>query len=168
MEQSCTSPDGILHLVVKQDKGDTLIGFDGFPWHTHADILGELYGVGQKEVVERFIEDIVSDRSFICIIKKDNVVIDVWVTDDPSQERSSAGACNEYCPGISSGSVDQAAHYVDRANQRFISGQDTLDAQIKPLQIIEQSNGNTQIKGRNGVVVILDEQGNYVTSYRWK
>lgn len=88
MKQSCTSPDGILHLVVIQDESDTMIGFEGFPWHTHADILGELYGMDQKEAVKRFIEDVLSDKSFICILKKDNVIIDIWVTDDPSQESS--------------------------------------------------------------------------------
>jgi hypothetical protein len=32
------SPDGLLQLVVRQaEDGDIIIGFDGYPWHTHPD-----------------------------------------------------------------------------------------------------------------------------------
>jgi RHS repeat-associated protein len=63
-------------------------------------------------------------------------------------------------------SVQNAAHYVDRSNQRYISAQDTLDALAKPLAIIEQDNGNTRYEGVNGVIVILNPLGEFVTVYR--
>ena len=35
-----TSPDGLLELIVdRADDGDWTVGFDGFAWHTHGDIL---------------------------------------------------------------------------------------------------------------------------------
>jgi hypothetical protein len=42
-EQHVT-PDGALTLVVaRDDDGDITVGFDGFPWHTHGDLLAANY-----------------------------------------------------------------------------------------------------------------------------
>ena len=46
------SPDGILTLKVKrEDDGDVCVGFDGYSWHTHGDILASLSGLRQDEAV---------------------------------------------------------------------------------------------------------------------
>ena len=34
-----TSPDKSMVLLVDSTAGDWTIGFDGYPWHTHGDIL---------------------------------------------------------------------------------------------------------------------------------
>jgi hypothetical protein len=34
-----TSPDRLIELVVIVPDGDWTIGFVGYPWHTHGDIL---------------------------------------------------------------------------------------------------------------------------------
>ena len=45
------SPDGSLRFLVgTEDDGDVSLGFDGFAWHTHADILAAVAGI--PEVVE--------------------------------------------------------------------------------------------------------------------
>jgi hypothetical protein len=64
--------------------------------------------------------------------------------------------------------VQNVAHYVDRSNQRYISGQDTLDALANPISTIEQDNGNTLVKGKNGISVVLDPDGNFVTVFETK
>ena len=36
------SPDGTLILLaVWDEEGEVTIGFEGFPWHTHGDILAQ-------------------------------------------------------------------------------------------------------------------------------
>ncbi len=37
------SPDGCLRLVVIRETGDITLGFEGFPWHTHGDVLAAQY-----------------------------------------------------------------------------------------------------------------------------
>jgi hypothetical protein len=38
-QEEVVSPDGALRLVVSRDDSDVTIGFAGFPWHTHGDLL---------------------------------------------------------------------------------------------------------------------------------
>jgi hypothetical protein len=39
------SPDGLLRFIVTRDEqGDISLGFDGFVWHTHADVLARRLG----------------------------------------------------------------------------------------------------------------------------
>ncbi len=37
------TPDGALTLVVSHEDDDITIGFDGFQWHTHGDVLAATY-----------------------------------------------------------------------------------------------------------------------------
>src|SRR4029077_3259428 len=81
------SPDGSLRLlVVTEDDGDVALGFDGFAWHTHADILAAEGGIPQKEAVEEFVQAVLSNRAILAVSRVEGKVRDVWVTDDPASE----------------------------------------------------------------------------------
>ena len=44
------SPDSQLQLIVdRADDGDWGVGFDGFAWHTHGDLLASHYGGSPEE-----------------------------------------------------------------------------------------------------------------------
>jgi hypothetical protein len=81
------SPDGRLRFLVDADPhGDLSLGFDGFPWHTHADILASLSGLPQAEAVRRFVDDLLNDRSLVALWGVPGKVRDVWVTEDPARD----------------------------------------------------------------------------------
>ena len=81
------SPDGFLRLIVtRDDDGDITIGFDGYAWHTHGDLLASLLGLPEREAVRQFIEHITSDGQTIVISRVNGEVRDVWPTDDAGEE----------------------------------------------------------------------------------
>jgi hypothetical protein len=83
------SPDGRLRLlVVTSDDGDVSIGFDGFPWHTHADLLANATALAATAAVRRLLEDLFGDRSVVAVWSVGAVVRDVWVSDDPARDAS--------------------------------------------------------------------------------
>ena len=81
-----TSPDGALTLVVEREGGETLIGFDGFQWHTHGDLLVGSYGTTEQSAVDRFIDDILNNHAVIVVCRVGDAVRDVWISDDPAKE----------------------------------------------------------------------------------
>jgi hypothetical protein len=86
------SPDGTLTLVVSDEDGDISIGFEGFAWHTHGDLLAASYpfeavsGLTPESASERFVEDVVNNRAVIVVLRSGGAVRDVWITDDPTGE----------------------------------------------------------------------------------
>jgi hypothetical protein len=42
------SPDGLLRLLVDREGDDVMVGFEGFPWHTHADLLTPAYALPKR------------------------------------------------------------------------------------------------------------------------
>jgi hypothetical protein len=81
------SPDGALRFrVVTDHDGDIALGFEGFPWHTHADLLAAWTGLSEPEAVEQFLDDLLSSRAVIVLSRVGGAVRDVWVTDDPTSE----------------------------------------------------------------------------------
>jgi len=80
------SPDGQLRFLVTCPDGDWTIGFDGFPWHTHASILAELSGRDEIAAIERFVADLTGNISVIVLRRRSGVITDVWTTDDPADE----------------------------------------------------------------------------------
>jgi hypothetical protein len=87
------SPDGALTLVVSRDgDGDITLGFAGFTWHTHGDLLVEGYGFADatrltpESATQRFVEDVVANRAIIVVQRIGQEVRDVWVTADPEGE----------------------------------------------------------------------------------
>src|SRR5688500_11084829 len=86
------SPDEALTLVVSQDDGEITIGFAGFEWHTHGDLLAAGYRLVDvteltpESAAMRFVEDVVSNRAIIAVLKSRNRIRDVWVTHDIDEE----------------------------------------------------------------------------------
>jgi hypothetical protein len=82
------SSDGELELIVLAYDEDISIGFDGYPWHTHADILQSLKSAGQTEAIKAFIEDILLNRTPIVIQRVNGKIEDVYPSDDPAEDIS--------------------------------------------------------------------------------
>lgn len=81
------SPDGRLRFkVVTEASGDLSLGFDRFPWHTHADILASLSGLPESEAVRQFVDDLINDRAVIALWGVPGEVRDVWVSDEPARD----------------------------------------------------------------------------------
>jgi hypothetical protein len=86
IEQHIT-PDGLLTLKVgRDDDGDVCHGFDGFSWHTHADILASLSGLGEDEAVRPFVGDLIAGRAIIAISRVRGEIRGVWVADEPAAD----------------------------------------------------------------------------------
>lgn len=78
------SPDGLLTFKIgREDNGDYCLGFDGYSWHTHADILASLSGLGEVEAMRQFVDDLVGGRAIIAIARAGERIRDVWVVDGP-------------------------------------------------------------------------------------
>jgi hypothetical protein len=80
------SPDGLLRFVIERDEDDVSLGFSGFSWHTHADLLVGAYGATEQEAVARFVEELLNDRMVIALTRVGGVVQDVSITYDPVVE----------------------------------------------------------------------------------
>ncbi len=87
-----TSPDFILKIIVLYEDHDIMVGFDGYPWHSHLESLQEdiFLKHGEKltkeESLERFMQDILNDKTLLAISFINDQIQDVWPTDDPVQE----------------------------------------------------------------------------------
>ncbi|MSQ48689.1 MAG: hypothetical protein EXR78_09965 [Deltaproteobacteria bacterium] len=80
------SPDGHLTLLVTEEAGDITIGFDDYPWHTHADLLAAEYGLSESEAVRTFVDQILRGEAVIAILSIQGVMCEVWITTDPTGE----------------------------------------------------------------------------------
>ena len=81
------SPDGRLRFIVATaPDGDLALGFDGFPWHTHADLLASLSGISEAEAIGQFVDDLIQDRSVVALWSTSEGVRDVWVSDNPARD----------------------------------------------------------------------------------
>ena len=85
------SPDGKLCLVVKTVDDDRIVGFEGYGWHTHGDILASVGGLDAEAAIEEFIEKIKTGELAIAVLSKGESVIDIWISDDPQRETVSPG-----------------------------------------------------------------------------
>lgn len=94
MREEYRSRDGVLRLLVIRENDDVTIGFDGYPWHTHGDVIaGELELLGEpkcapEEAAKRLVEDVLSGRIGIGIVRRQGQIQDVLATyllktDDP-------------------------------------------------------------------------------------
>jgi hypothetical protein len=81
------SPDGSLRfLIVSEDEGEVTLGFAGFSWHTHADVLAAVTGRSEAAAVERFVQEVLGNRAVIAVSRIRGEVQDVWVSDRPASE----------------------------------------------------------------------------------
>jgi hypothetical protein len=86
-----TSPDGQITLAVVRTQEDLVIGFLGYPWHTHADLLAQVYGLNEDAAVSKFIHEITNSEKTIAVLSRHGEVVDAWVTDDHHQMRLEPG-----------------------------------------------------------------------------
>ena len=78
------TPDGSFRFIVDRDgDGDVALGFDGFSWHTHGDILAALSGLPLEAAVRQFVDALLSGHSVIAVSRIGGEVRDVWVADPP-------------------------------------------------------------------------------------
>jgi hypothetical protein len=80
------SPDNQLRFVVDDDEQDVSLGFEGFPWHTHADVLASTFGTSEELAVNRFVSDLLNDRCIIVVSRIGGTIRDVWITADPQSD----------------------------------------------------------------------------------
>jgi hypothetical protein len=82
------SPDGSLRFIVCRDEdGDISLGFDGFTWHTHADILASLSGLPQDVALRNYVNALLSDRSIIATARVGGEIRDVWVSETAQPDK---------------------------------------------------------------------------------
>lgn len=82
-----TSPDELLTFSVLQyEDGDTSLGFESFDWHTHGDFLAFRLGVSEEKAIRQFVDDLLNNEQIVVVMKKENKVEQVWITDDPIDE----------------------------------------------------------------------------------
>lgn len=76
------TPDGQFTLLVVP--ADDLIGFEGYPWHTHGDFLPSVY---QIDSVPQFLEALFTDRLVMAVSRSGGTIRDVCVSSDAENER---------------------------------------------------------------------------------
>jgi hypothetical protein len=77
------SPDQLMELLVDSTGRDWTIGFAGYPWHTHGDILNAWGYSGAPEAQTRaFVDDILGSRRVIIVVRMDGKISDIVVPDD--------------------------------------------------------------------------------------
>jgi hypothetical protein len=82
------SPDGNLNfVVVASGDGEISLGFEGFPWHTHADILAALTGLPEEDAIDEFVAKLISNELIVVILRENSIVTDVWIEDPPFKAR---------------------------------------------------------------------------------
>jgi hypothetical protein len=91
IDSDYVSPDGELRFIVRLKDGDVTMGFDGYPWHTHGDILAAPAGSSAEARAEQFVDALLSNRSIIAVLKEQNAIKDIWITDDPAQDKQHLG-----------------------------------------------------------------------------
>ncbi|MGI8436873.1 MAG: hypothetical protein ACR2NX_08205 [Chthoniobacterales bacterium] len=86
MTERYATPDAGLTLLVQRDDDDITIGFEGFPWHTHADIIADLRRQKDPEsALQVYLDDLFHDRLPIVLVKKAGVLTEPFIPDFPSE-----------------------------------------------------------------------------------
>ena len=76
------SPDELLtFLVVANETGDVALSFEGYLWHTHA----QMRGMTREEAVAQFLGELLGNKAVIATATIAGRVADVWVADDPAK-----------------------------------------------------------------------------------
>ena len=79
------SPDGMLTFIVGREDGEVCLGFEGYPWHTHPDLLAA-DGVSPEAATRQFVDALLAGRTVIVVSRAGSTVRDVWITDDAESE----------------------------------------------------------------------------------
>jgi hypothetical protein len=90
MTERYSTPDTTLTLLVQRNDDDITIGFDGYPWHTHADIIADLRRESDPEAaLQAYLDDLFHDRLPIVLMKKAGVLTQPFIPDFPDQPLNS-------------------------------------------------------------------------------
>jgi hypothetical protein len=92
IDQDHLSPDKELRFLVRSPGGDITMGFDGYPWHTHGEVLLKLPAESSEAAAEHFVNDLVSGKLIIAISQVADKITDIWITDSPSDDLRHAAA----------------------------------------------------------------------------
>jgi hypothetical protein len=88
-----TSAEHVLRFrVTKSIDGGVTLGFDGSPWHTHANLLVGWYGPSEDAAVHRFVEDLLESPIIIAVVRREGNIVGIRVTEDPQSDLRSARA----------------------------------------------------------------------------
>ena len=86
MTEHYSTPDATLTLLVQRDDDDITLGFNGYTWHTHADIIAELRQQTDPEhALKSYLDDLFHDRLPIILVKKAGVLTEPYVPDFPEE-----------------------------------------------------------------------------------
>jgi len=78
------TPDRTLRFqVVDADDGCIMLGFEGFLWHTHPDLLPETYQTPGREGIDRFVKDLLQNRIVIAVYRRNQTISDVRIAFHP-------------------------------------------------------------------------------------
>src|SRR5580704_12646876 len=80
------SPDGLLRFIVRSPDGDVTMGFDGYPWHTHGDLLPGNVSTSIESWTKSFVDALLNNRAIIAVLRERNVIKDIWITDDLARD----------------------------------------------------------------------------------
>ena len=79
------SPDGVLRFQVRSSSGDICLGFEGFLWHTHGDLLVQS-SESPDVAAQRFVASLVEGELTIAVLRVGGAIRNIWVTDDPRSD----------------------------------------------------------------------------------
>ena len=86
--QRHVTPDGLLTLLSgTAESGDITVGFEGYQWHTHGDLLSHGTDLSLEAATQKFILDVVNDRLVIVVSKVEGRIREVWITDAPYYDK---------------------------------------------------------------------------------
>lgn len=81
------SPDGVLELVIERlDNGVILIGFVGYEWHTHPNLLDRDEGATDDAALSAYINRLLNGVAVVGIRRRGGTIVDAWIMDDPAFE----------------------------------------------------------------------------------
>jgi len=90
VREEYVSRDGLLRFVVEREGDEITLGFDGYPWHTHGDVLVGCYalagrdGLTPEQATRLFVSELTESRAVVAVLRVQRAIRDVWVTDDPA------------------------------------------------------------------------------------
>lgn len=86
LDDAYVSPDGELRFVVRWSDADIILGFDGYDWHTHGDLLVADPSDTPADAAKRFISELIAGLWVVAITRIDGTISDIIVTADPAAE----------------------------------------------------------------------------------
>jgi hypothetical protein len=71
---------------VEHDGEDVTLGFEGFPWHMHANVLTSVFDFSEERTVNQFVSDLLSDQCIILVSRIGWKICDVWISTHPQSD----------------------------------------------------------------------------------